>query len=172
MIGLPSFLLELAFPTVLTVMFVAALVDAARRRNFGAAVAAFLVLGFGALVGSRLYFQVQSRRSLQSLRPAEVKRILVGKRRITRPEQIAAVVKDLNRIEWFSSNHGGWRERRWLVIELKSGERRAFPIAKYQREEGAVIHFGRPPGGGGFSDGYAFSRALPGTLDRIGVRLE
>ena len=172
MIGVSSFLLELAFPTFLSVMFVLVLTEAVKKRDWRGGAGALIVLAVAALVGSRFYYQVQSRRVLQSLRAEDVRQVRVGKQRIRRPEEIARVVDSLNRIEWFSANHGGWGERQWLIVDLKSGERRSFIVAKYHREEGAVISFGRPAGGGGFHDGYAFSRALPATLEEIGVPLE
>jgi hypothetical protein len=172
MIGLLSFLLELAFPTFLCVMAVALLVEVVRKRSPGGALGLLLVLGFGALVGTRCYHQVQSRRYLQSLSAADIRRIRIGEHRITRPEQITAVVEALNEVEWFSANHGGWGKKQWLVLEFKAGHRRAFPVAKYHREEGAVIEFGRPPGGGAFHDGYAFSRRLPTSLAVLGISLE
>ena len=172
MSGLSSMLLELAFPAFFAVMFAAMLVEAVRKRNGGAAMGAVILLAVGTLVGTRFYYQVQNRRTLQSLRMEDVRRVRVGKQRITDPGQIEAVVEALNRIEWFSANHGGWGERQWLVLDLKDGGQRAFIVANYQREEGAVIHFGRPARGGGFHDGYAFSRSLPAVLQEASAPLK
>jgi hypothetical protein len=172
MIGIPSLLLELALPTFFAVMLVAVLVEAVRKRSGGAAMGSAIVLAVAVLVGSRFYYQVQSRRVLQSLRADDVRQVRLGEQRIRRPEQIAAVVEALNRIDWFSSNHGGWGERQWLLVDLKSSGRLAFLVAKYHRQEGAIIHFGRPAGGGGFHDGYAFSASLPAVLEQAGAPLE
>jgi hypothetical protein len=166
MIGTGSFLLELALPLCTTAMLVALGVMQLRKPTRNGWVGVFVLLVFAVIVDMRLYYGMQNRTFLQSLRADEVKQIRVGDRRIRDRGEIGEVVKALNGIEWFSANRGGWARREWLVLDLTSGERRPFLVAQYLRKQGAVIQFGRPPQGGGFHDGYAFAPALPEVLQK------
>jgi hypothetical protein len=172
MTGLSSFLLELAFPAFLAIMVIAAVVEAVRTRRAGNAVVVILLAGFAALIGSRFYHQGASRRFLQTLRAGDVAQVRVGNRSISQPEQVAAVVEALNHSEQYSANHGGWGRSQWLVVELKSGQQRAFTVAKYEREKGAIVGFSRSSPFGRWHDGYALSRTLAETLEGMGVRFQ
>ena len=173
MIGTPSLLLELALPAFATFMLVTLAVHCVRKeRTWKGAVGVLMVLGFALLVDTRFYLQVRNRQFLAGLSPEAVGSVRLDRSRATDPEQVRALVGSLNRCEWFSANHGGWGEERWLTLELQSGEKRHFRIAEYRRKPGVVIAFMRESPAGYFHDGYAFSPDLHEKLRAAGLPLE
>src|SRR5690606_8350032 len=83
-----------------------------------------------------------------------------------------AVVDALRKSDWFSMSHGGVGAFQWLIVEYEDGREARFRVAEYHRGPGAVLSFGRPPGGSAFHDGYAIARDLPAALARFGLSLE
>lgn len=172
MIGFSSMLLELSLPLFATAMLAALALHACRRPTWRNWAGVGIILIFTGLVDTRLYFQLQNRAELRSLSPIGIRRVYVAGKWRKDPQVIAAVVAALRQSDWFSANHGGWRQRQWLILEYESGRQFRLLVAPYHRESGAVISFGRPPSGGGFHDGYAFSRTLPAALAGFGYQLE
>ena len=168
MIGNASFYLELvfaAFPLIFVIASIVLIFKKTPKAVF-MLVPALVML---ALIDVRFYYQLKNRQTLKSLSAQKIESIKVGNKKITSPEEMALVVAELNKTEWFSSNHGGWAREIPLLIKHKSGEENEFSVALYRREEGgAIIRFQR----NGFfgsraSDGYAYSANLPETLKKI-----
>lgn len=165
-------LLELALPLFATAMWAAFVVMGCKQRTWKSLIPIAILTVFAGLVDSRFYFQVRRRAELGALPTSGIRRVYVAGKWRRDPELGAAVVEALRETEWFSMNHGGTGERQWLIVEYDSGRQERVVVAPYRREPGAVIEFGRPAGGGGFQDGYAFSRGLPASLARFGLALE
>lgn len=172
MIGTPSLLLQLAFPLFFSVMGVLLLGHFWRKERTakGALVVSLILIAAG-FMWVRLEHNTRNRRSLQALKPEAVRRVRVGDHFLRKPEEVAAVVRALNRAEPFSPNHGGWGAAQWLILDLQEGGRLLFRVAPYQREKGAVVWFTRKEPGGYFRDTEVFSRDLPDTLAALNVSL-
>lgn len=173
MIGLSSFLIELAF--VIFPLAVFALTGHSiwfkREPNTQNH---FLMVLTGAMLlmtGTRYASEVGHHVFLSRLSGDQVSRIQVGQAEISNEADIARVVTALNERRWFSSNHGGWAQPVDLVITMKSGAAYRYHVAHYQRQEGAIIEFTRPWRFGTWHDGYVFCERLPSVLDQIGINL-
>ncbi|MGQ0548985.1 MAG: hypothetical protein ACT4PY_04875 [Armatimonadota bacterium] len=171
MIGVASFLIETA-GVLFPLLFVAAGLAAVIRERQKAAMAA---VAFGALMlalmGVRYVHQVQNRLVLNRLTPEHVAQVVLAERSVSDRHHISVIVGALREARWFSANHGGWATELPLVVVLRNGERHRFRVAYYLKQEGAIIAFPRRTGDVRWHDGYAFSRALPESLKRVGLRL-
>lgn len=108
---------------------------------------------------------------LHTLAPQEVESITVDRQTITDRSVITAISAALHDVRWFSNNHDGWASPVSLRVRLRRGEEKAFMVALYLRQPGAVIRgrIGRP----GFYTTYdcGFSAELPDVLTRLNAPL-
>lgn len=184
--GFSAILLEIIFPLVVAVFFIAAIVVSITRRRSkptpvhatnGAIAKAksvfitvFIALWCTLLVahiGGKAWFKYQ----LTHLRPGDVHEIDVGTRRFTERDQIARIVADLNGCQWYAVNHGGWGDTTPLVVITRSGEHWWMQAGYHFTQKGAVLTRSSSSNGVGWNLGEMFSDRLPATLTSLGVPL-
>ena len=180
MTGIPALLVELGFATCFfglpAYVAIRSSVDlyrgASKRRR-----TLLLVIGacaaVAALAGNIFGHQFYYHFRLMTLREWDVQEIRVGEKQFTSSGDIREVVHALNKISWFTVEHGGWARDIPLTIHCKSGREYSFGAAFYFREKGAVIHFNSKSNPGSFVVNYGdgFSADLPDTLRRMGAAL-
>jgi hypothetical protein len=94
--------------------------------------------------------------------------------------QLTQVIKELNHLEDFSPDHGGWAQQVVCVITTRSGQEYRFRVGYYLRQEGAVIEFFQGDGDSAYEtkghisyqiEGYAFSKNPPKVFADAGIVL-
>lgn len=124
-----------------------------KRRDPLAMCGAALFGGLALLLALNLAGKISFVRELRSLRGSDVRHLMVDSSEIDDPEEKAAWVLTLNRVEYFAPEHGGWTDSLPLRIETVRGRTLIFSLATYSRAPGVVLI--SPKGR------YAFSSVLP-----------
>lgn len=170
MIGWPSFFLELFFVCIPALILLCLYYDKKSNRLKNKIGLVFLTI-FVLVTGNRFVHQLWFRTTLQWLTPQQVSLITINNHQISSPEIITKITNDLNQIQWFSADHGGWSQMAPMTITMKNGKIYYFYLAKYKREPGIVIQFSKSTNLATFYYGYAFHAHLPETLTQAGINL-
>jgi hypothetical protein len=109
--------------------------------------------GIALLLAFSLAGKINFVRELRSLRGSDVRHLMVNSSEIDDPEEKAAWVLTLNRVEYFAPEHGGWTDSLPVRIETARDRTLIFSEATYSRAPGVVLI---SPGGR-----YAFSPVIP-----------
>jgi hypothetical protein len=114
---------------------------------------------------TRMFFK------LRNLRSAEIKSVTANGRSISSRQEIDSLADELQKLNWFSSQHDGWGREVPLVIETQSGELITLRVAYYLKNRGAVVR-GRLGGRHAYQDyDVGFSEGLLDTLISLGASL-
>ncbi len=170
MIGWPSFFLELFFVLIPALILLCVYYDEKSNRFKNKIGLVFLTI-FVLVTGNRFVHQLWSRMILQGLSPQQVSLITINNQQVSSPETITKITSNLNQIQWFSADHGGWSQMVPMTITMKNGKIYYFYLAKYKREPGIVIQLSTSINSATFYYGYAFHRDLPETLTQAGISL-
>ena len=149
-------LLAVAVVSAFCIMIAVSLWHSARsgkRRDPLAMCGVALFGGLALLLAVNLAGKINFVRELRSLRGSDVRRLMVNSSEIDDPEEKAAWVLTLNRVEYFAPEHGGWTDSLPLRIETARDRTLVFSVATYSREPGVILI---SPGGK-----YAFSSVIP-----------
>ena len=173
--GLSALLILALFVGVAIIFFVAIYFlwkDTAQNK-----VSKLKALGFSAFVA--LWFVLIARgyveralfhHALHELKTSDVQSIRIGKHEFRERAPIEEIASTLRQSRWFEVNHGGWGDAIPLVMTSNSGKTTIVMVAKYFREQGAVVARSE------LQDELdlrtvEFSPELPKALEKYGVAL-
>lgn len=132
-------------------------------------ITAFLILWFSLI--SNLYIQkARFHFRLRRLSASDVYSIQIGKHDFRDRQPIEELVGALQRSRWFEVNHGGWGDSIPMTIRRHSDSDLVIDVAKYFREQGAIISPSDPKRPGE-SATQAFAPELPRLLEEYGLQL-
>jgi len=173
--GLSAFLILALFLGVAIIFFIAIyfLWKETRQNKVSklkaAGFSAFVALWF-VLIASGYVERAQFHHALHQLKTSDVQSIRIGKHEFRDRAAIEEIAGTLRQSRWFEVNHGGWGDAIPLVITSNLGQTTIVMVARYFREQGAVV---------ARSDSrdeldlktVEFSPELPKVLEKYGIAL-